>query len=105
MDDMSTARRLIEQKHQPKDDPDAVRGKDYLKQMPDPRIVKMEVVFRFGEPFDEMGMRNLIADVSEALLQHANNVGFSPEDNSVAECTVTPIQPARGTPAGWDLLG
>lgn len=100
---MSTARKLIEQKHRPKRDPDAVRAKDYLKQMHDPKIVKMEVILRFDEPIDEMEMPDLLRDVAEALNQYVSNTGFSVETASAKECTVNPIQPARGSPAGWNF--
>jgi len=91
---MSTARKLIEQGH----NPDDIRPKDYLKQMPDPRVVKMEVMLRFDEPIDEMNVPDLIRDVVEALNHYANNVGFSIETASVEDCVVSPIQPQRGKP-------
>ena len=65
--------------------------------------MKMEVMLRFQEPFDEMDMRILLDDVANALQRQVHEAGLSLEDNLVVECTVTPIQPARGIPTGWDI--
>jgi hypothetical protein len=92
------ARKLIEAAR----DPDSVEPKSYVDSLPDPRIVKMELLFYLDEPLDETEMPDFTRDVSEALYRHARETGYAIEP-SVASCKVMPVQPARGSPAGWDL--
>ncbi len=97
MDDMSTARRLIEQGH----GPDDVRGKDYTRDLF--KRVELKLSLEMDQPIAIGDMDELIAAVSDALEARIMNVGLAPGEASVIDMTVSPISPPHGQPAGWNL--